>query len=68
MNWHPNHQPRKLSAYRTSEWTSAPAVKMGLALAGVAFVDTYMWELGQARVRAFPLVPTGGPDLWLLQS
>ena len=47
---------------------SAPTTEMGLALAALDFVGTYMWELGQVRVWAAPIVPTVDTDPWLLQS
>ena len=68
-NWQPCDQLCKLSACRTSKWAaSAPAAKMGLALAAVGFVGTYTGGSGQARVWAAPIVHTAGPDPWLLQS
>lgn len=40
----------KPNACRISEWMSAPASEMGLALAAVGFVGTYTGGLEQVRI------------------
>ena len=55
----------KLSACRTSKWTSVPAAETCLALAAVGI---YAWGLGQARVWATSIAPIADQGAWVLQS